>query len=46
MVVILAGYPKDQIDEYKQAGVDDFIHIRANCYEMNQQLQDRLGVGS
>lgn len=46
MIVILAGYPKDQVDEYRQAGVDDFIHIRANCYEMNSQLQDRLGVGS
>lgn len=46
MTIILAGYPKDKIDEYKQAGIDDFIHIRANCYEMNKQLQDRLGVGS
>ncbi len=46
MIVILAGYPKDQVEEYRQAGVDDFIHIRANCYEMNTQLQDRLGVGS
>ena len=45
MIVILAGYPQDKIDEYKQAGVDDFIHIRANCYEMNKQLQDQLGVG-
>jgi methylmalonyl-CoA mutase len=46
IVVILAGYPKDKIDEYRQAGVDDFIHIRANCYDMNQALQERLGVGS
>lgn len=45
MVVILAGYPQGKVDEYKQAGVDDFIHIRANCYEMNTDLQDRLGVG-
>ncbi len=45
-VIILAGYPKDKIDAYRQAGVDDFIHIRANCYEMNQDLQERLGVGS
>ena len=44
LVVILAGYPQDKIEEYQQAGVDDFIHIRANCYEMNHKLQDHLGV--
>jgi methylmalonyl-CoA mutase len=46
MMVILAGYPKDKLEDYKQVGVDDFIHIRANCYTMNQALQNRLGVGS
>lgn len=45
IVVILAGYPPDNIEEYKQAGVDEFIHLRANCYAMNKDLQDRLGVG-
>lgn len=45
-IIILAGYPKDKIDAYRQAGIDDFIHIRANCYDMNQDLQERLGVGS
>lgn len=45
LIVILAGYPPDKIDEYRNAGVDDFIHIRANCYDMNKELQDRLGVG-
>lgn len=44
-VIILAGYPQDKIDEYRDAGVDDFIHIRANCSDMNNKLQDRLGVG-
>jgi len=45
IVVILAGYPHDNVDTFREAGVDDFIHIRANCYEMNKELQDRLGVG-
>lgn len=45
IVVILAGYPADKIEDYRDAGVDDFIHIRANCYDMNNDLQDRLGVG-
>jgi methylmalonyl-CoA mutase len=43
-VVLLAGYPKDQIDAFKQAGVDDFIHLRANCYELLDNLQNRIGV--
>lgn len=43
-VVILAGYPPDQIGAYRAAGVDEFIHIRANCYEMNRWLQQRIGV--
>ncbi len=44
-VVLLAGYPAaDHIDAFKQAGVDDFIHVRANCYELLNNLQNRIGV--
>jgi len=43
-LVLLAGYPADQIDAFKQAGVDDFIHVRANCYELLNHLQNRIGV--
>lgn len=28
--IIIAGYPKDQIDEYKKSGVDDFIFLGAD----------------
>lgn len=42
--VILAGYPADKIDEYKDAGVDEFIHIRANIYEINKNLQKDLNI--
>jgi methylmalonyl-CoA mutase len=45
-VVILAGYPEDQIDAHRDAGVDEFIHLRANCYEVNHWLQQRLGIGA
>lgn len=44
LIVILAGYPQDQVESYKEAGVDEFIHIRANCYDMNRALQEKLGV--
>ena len=46
MAVFLAGYPADQVDAHKAAGVDDFIHLRANCFELLTQLQQTLGVVS
>ncbi len=42
--VILAGLPAGQTDALKAAGVDDFIHIRANCAQMLATLQDQLGL--
>lgn len=42
--VILAGYPADQVESYRQAGVDEFIHLRANCYEVLARLQKQQGV--
>lgn len=43
-LVILAGYPHDQVEAHKAAGIDDFIHLRANCYEMLQTIQKKIGV--
>jgi len=43
-IVILAGYPQDDIERYQNAGVDTFIHLRANCYEVNVWLQEQMGV--
>lgn len=43
-MVLVAGHPGDQIEAFKQAGVDDFIHVRANCYELLDNLQNRIGV--
>jgi len=43
-IVILAGYPADKVEDYKAAGVDIFIHIRANNYDTNQELAGKLGV--
>jgi methylmalonyl-CoA mutase len=44
-MVILAGYPPDQIEAHKEAGVDEFIHLRANAFEILANLQQRLGIG-
>jgi methylmalonyl-CoA mutase len=42
--VLLAGYPADHVEAFKQAGVDDFIHMRANCFELLNNLQNNIGV--
>ena len=43
-IVLVAGYPSEHIEAFKEAGVDDFIHIRANCYELLNKLQQHIGV--
>jgi len=43
-IVIVAGYPKDHIEAFKAAGVDDFIHVRANCHDMLLGLAAKLGI--
>lgn len=43
-VVILAGYPQDQVENHRKAGVDEFIHIRADANEVLKALQSKLGI--
>jgi methylmalonyl-CoA mutase len=43
-VIVLAGYPQEQVEAYKQAGVDDFIHIRADAVQVLKALQAKLGI--
>ncbi len=41
MKLFLAGAPAPEFKEsYLNAGVDDFIHVRANCYEILQSIQN------
>jgi len=40
--VILAGYPKDQIEEHKKSGVDDFIYLGADAYLILSILLKRI----
>jgi methylmalonyl-CoA mutase len=42
--VIVAGYPKDIIDDLKMAGVDDFIHLRSNIIESLMKYHKMLGI--
>lgn len=44
-IVYLAGAaPKDLEPVYRDAGVDDFISVKANCYKILQFLQKRKGM--
>jgi methylmalonyl-CoA mutase len=41
--VILAGDPKDQIEAYKEAGVDNFIYLGADVYAVLSDLLNNAG---
>ncbi len=41
--VILAGYPKDQVEAHKATGIDAFIHLGADCLALNQWLHTIIG---
>jgi methylmalonyl-CoA mutase len=43
-VVVLAGRPEDQVDMLQKAGVDEFIHVRANALETLERIARRAGV--
>ena len=44
-IVYLAGTaPAELVEPYKQAGIDDYINVRANCYKVIQNLQQKKGM--
>ncbi len=42
ITIILAGYPKDQIEEHKKSGVDDFIYLGADAHQILSSLLKRI----
>jgi len=46
IVAILAGLPADAatVETFKKAGIDDFIHVRANLRDMLAQLLAKIGA--
>ncbi|MDJ0762011.1 MAG: methylmalonyl-CoA mutase family protein [Myxococcota bacterium] len=44
MKIVLAGYPKGQIDAHKAAGVDAFIHMKSNNYKVLAECLEEIGV--
>ena len=43
-IIVLAGYPADQIEAHKKSGVDEFIHVRADTLEVLSKIHARLGI--
>ncbi len=46
ITVVLAGLPADkaQVDSFKAAGIDEFIHVRANVRELLANLLKKIGA--
>lgn len=44
LFLLLAGAPGENENAWRAAGVDEFVHIRSNNYELNEQLLKQAGV--
>mgnify|MGYP003972146273 CR=1 FL=1 len=44
MTIVIAGYPKDHIEHFKDIGVDTFIHLKANNLELLKIFHQKAGV--
>jgi methylmalonyl-CoA mutase len=43
-LIVLAGWPQDQIEAHKKSGVDEFIHIRADAAALLEKFHKTTGV--
>lgn len=43
-LIVVAGFPKEKIEEFKNEGVDDFIHVRKNVLETLIDFNKKLGI--
>jgi len=42
--VIIAGNPREHIDELKESGVEDFIHVHSNMLQILRKYQKAVGI--
>ncbi|KUG25025.1 methylmalonyl-coa mutase [hydrocarbon metagenome] len=42
VTVVLAGYPKDQIEEHKKSGVDEFIYLGCDVFELLNKILSKI----
>lgn len=43
-ILVLAGYPKEDVETYKKAGVDEFIYAKCNVLETLRRFQQKLNI--
>jgi len=43
-IIVIAGYPKDAIEELKSLGIKHFIHVKSNVLETLKEFQKTLGI--
>ena len=43
-IVVLAGYPKEDIETYKKTGIDEFIYAGCNVLETLKRFQQKLNI--
>jgi methylmalonyl-CoA mutase len=43
-ILVIAGYPKDSLEQLKTAGAKYFIHVRSNVLETLSTIQQELGI--
>jgi methylmalonyl-CoA mutase len=43
-IVVIAGFPKDSVEELKAKGIQHFIHVKSNVLETLQSFQKLLGI--
>jgi len=44
VILVLAGFPKEHVEAFKAAGVDEFIHIRTNCCQTLRGIAGKMGL--
>ncbi|MFN8256951.1 MAG: methylmalonyl-CoA mutase family protein [Bacteroidales bacterium] len=43
-IIVIAGYPKDSIEQLQAYGIKHFIHIKSNVLETLKSFQSELGI--
>ena len=43
-ILVIAGYPKNAVEELTKAGVKHFIHVKSNVIETLEGFQKQIGI--
>jgi len=43
-IVVVAGYPKNIVEELKSKGIKHFIHVKSNVLETLKEFQGLMGI--